>query len=273
MTLNYYTIASLPELSWDREAPMTLSQFLDDYQQLLEPLADRISEILLFNDIQNIELYLKSKQPGPDEFAGNYDGETVYYDAKILETDKIGEFLDNPFIYQPDEYPEFMVEYLEQYKDAEERYKNIEKLYIRYFNFLKGDESGFFRFHARLATTVRTVLAALRIMRSGASLEENLKGDSYLVKVILDHRTTSDLGLKNIFYEVPEIIALFEKEPVELERDLDRIRFKLFEEVGQETPFGDHIIYSYIIRLMVKDKWNTLSKERGTEVLNRIIEG
>ena len=68
-------------------------------------------------------------------------------------------------------------------------------------------------------------------------------------------------------------MALLDKEPRELEHDLDRIRFELMKQVGQETPFADHIIYAYIIGLQVRNRWNTLDKAKGELILDNIITG
>ena len=111
-------------------------------------------------------------------------------------------------------------------------------------------------------------------MRRGLDLETHLKGDSFIVNTILENRNSSDLGLKHIFPEVSEVIALFDRarDPLEAERDLDRIRFELMEQVGRESPFADHIIYSYIIGFQVRNRWNTLDDDKGNKVLENIMK-
>lgn len=206
--------------------------------------------------------------------SGNREGDELdFYRARLLDIEDLELFLQDPFIHHPEEYPEFMVEYFERYTDDRERYEHIEELYIAHFENLRNDQSGFFRFYGTIATTMRTVLAAMRIMRKGLDLEENLKGDPYIVKTILDHRTTSDFGLKSIFSEIPAVIALFDKDPLELEHELDRIRFKLMVDVGQESQFGDHVIYAYIIGFQLRNRWNTLDSERGYKILEEIVRG
>ena len=62
-------------------------------------------------------------------------------------------------------------------------------------------------------------------------------------------------------------------ENTRVEKELDRIRFNLLEEVGQEKPFADHIIYGYIIAFQMKDRWMTQSDEAGMKILENIING
>lgn len=276
MKYNHYTIASLPKLTWDSELPGTISEFIKDYWVQLEPLKDGISDILLFNDIKNIELILKSKVEKEDKFRGNKDGGVVdFYLARVVEPEEFEPFLENPFVNKPSEtYPEFMVDYFVKHKTDEERHSNIEDLYIDYFRYLQTRENAFLRYYGRTATAIRTVVSAMRIMKRGLDLDKNLRGDPHMVQTILENRNNADLGLKNILPEVTDIIALFDRErdPVEVERDIDRIRFQIMEQVGMESPFGDHIIYSYIIGFQVRDRWNSLNNEKGLKILDNIIE-
>ncbi len=274
---NHYTIAALPELRWDSELPGTVFEFLEDFKVPLETLRDGISDILLLNDVKNLELILKSRLGCPEQFVGNRDGgEIDFYNARVVEPDELELFLEDPFVNRPhDNYPDFMIDYFLNYKSDEDRHKNIEELYIAYFNYMQTRENGFLRYYGRIAATIRTVMAAKRIMRRGLDLEKYLKGDPFIVHTILENKSSSDLGLKNIFPEVSEVIALFDRarDPLEAERDLDRIRFELMEQVGRESPFANHIIYSYIIGFQVRNRWNTLNDEKGKEILENIIEG
>ena len=274
MKLNHYAVASFIDITWDSELPGELYDFLEENKFVLQPLREGIIKILRLNDIKNIELLLRSKIPQPEGMSGNRDSDELdFYRAKILDIDLLERFLQDPFIHQPEEYPDFMVSYFEKYTDNQERYDNIEELYISHFEHLRADDVPFFRFYGTVATTMRTVLAAMRIMRKGLDLEENLRGDPYIVSVILEHRTTSDFGLKSIFPEIPAVIALFEKNPLELEHELDRIRFKLMEDVGQEAAFADYVIYAYIIRFQLRNRWNTLNRDRGYKILEEIVKG
>lgn len=276
MNFNHYTVAALPTLTWDSELPCTISEFLQDFDIQLEPLLDGISDILLQNDVYNLELILKSRLDLPEKFKGNTDEGIEYYRARVVEPEELIEFLEDPFQNKPDEnYPEFMIDYFMKYKTDQERHDNIEELYIEYFVYLQTRENGFIRYYGRIATTIRTVLSAMRIMRRGLDLEKYLKGDPYIVHTILENRNNADLGLKTIFPEVADVIALFDRErdPIEVERDLDRIRFQLMEEVGKETPFADHVIYSYIIGFQVRNRWNSLNADKGRKILEHIIEG
>ncbi len=276
MNFNYYTIASLPDLTWDSPMPCTTHELLEEYKVQFEPLKDGISDILLLNDVKNIELILRKRtEVIPEELKGNtLEGGIEFYRARFVEPEELEAFIDNPFVNRPaDTYPEFMVNYFDRYKTSDEQFLHIEELYIAYFQYMQSRENGFLRYYGRIATAMRTALSAVRLLRMGKDLETHLKGDPYIVQTILENKTSSDFGLHNILPEIGEIMALMDKEPKELEHDLDRIRFELMRQVGRETPFADHIIYSYIIGFQVKNRWTTLSKERGEKILDMIITG
>jgi hypothetical protein len=274
MNFIHYLVGALPKLTWDSPLPSTLEKFLDDNWPQFESLMDPLKDILLQNDIYNIELVLRSQLPKSTAGPAEEPRPIEIYKPNYLEIEDIVLFLQEPFQNLPDpNFPEFILDYFLQYKTPQERVDHIEDLFISYFLYLQNCNSRFLRYYGRIATVIRTVLAAQRILQLGMNLEEHLKGDPYIVQTILENRSSSDLGLKSIFPEIIDIINLFTMEPVDLERDLDRIRFKLMEEVGQEAPFGDHILLSYIIGFQVRDIWNSLDKERGALILDHIAKG
>ncbi len=266
MTLNNYIIGSLPELTYNNQIVWDINEFLEEYSNVLIPFEYEISLILLLNEIRNIELILKS-QVEKTELDSQH-----FFVPNILKRSEVEQFLERPFICQPDEYPVFMLEFFEEYAETKERYERIDELYIRYYLYLESHEIPFFRFFGRVSATLKTVVSALRLINSKKPLEGNLKGDSNIVSVIMEHRTTADLGLKIIFPEVADIIALFDKQTIDREKEVDRIHFALLEEVGQESPFADHVIFAYIIGLLIRDRWNKTSQQAGVEFLDRIIK-
>ena len=276
MNFNYFTIAALPELTWNSPLPCTTIELLEEYKIQFDPLKDGISDIMLLNDVKNIELILRQRtETIPEEYKSNMmDGPVEYYKARFVEPEDLEDFMEDTFLHRPaDTYPEFMGDYLERYKGDEERFDHIDELYIAYFGYLQTRQDGFLRYYGRIASVMRTALSAARILHMGKDLESHLKGDYYIVQTILENKTSSDFGLHNIFPEIGEMMALLDKDPKELELDLDRIRFELMKQVGQETPFADHIIYSYIIGFQVRNRWNTLDKARGELILDNIITG
>ena len=272
MKFNHYTIAALPQLSWDSDLPCTLAELLEEFDMQLEPLKDGISRILLLDDLKNMELLIKSKlDPSENADPAKID----FYRAGLTKPEEIELFIEDPRRNAPDYYPEFIEDFFEERKTSEERSKYFEELYISYYRWIAESKNRFLARYGGNMLTLCTVISAIRMMKSGADLDKNLKGDGDAVKIILENRNNADLGLKGYFPEVVDVVALFDKSktPDEVEKELDRIRFNLLEEVGQEKPFADHIIYGYIIGFQMKDRWMTQSDEAGMEILENIIKG
>lgn len=273
MKFNHYTIAALPHLSWDSDLPCTLAELLEEFDMQLEPLREGICSILLLDDLRNMELLIKSRAGAGGNTA---DGKTDFYRAGITKPEELELFVDDPKHNTPDfVYPEFVEDFFETWKTNEERASHIEELYTGYYAWMESSKNAFLARYGTNMMIMSTIISALRMMKSGSDLDKNLKGDPDAVKMILENRNNADLGLKGYFPEVAEIVTLFDKSktPLEVERELDRIRFALLDEVGHDKPFADHIIYGYIIGFQLKDRWTTQNDEAGMQILENIIKG
>ncbi len=61
-------------------------------------------------------------------------------------------------------------------------------------------------------------------------------------------------------------------DPLERELLLDRLRWRLLEEMAADPAFGVQALYSYALRLRLLEKWQRLTDERGTAVAEQIID-
>lgn len=272
MKQNQFIIASKPELSWEAPLPSSLDEFIQDNYEALLAHRTVLRRIFLRNDIKNIELVLKSKQ------ANWYSGEKAAVARNCflpsnITRDEINEFLSDPYRQRPKYIPVFIRDYLEEHEDIESRVANMDSLFLRYIYYLMNDEIPFFRYYGRMYGTFRTALAAFRIRSEGGNLEQELTGLPDVKDEILRNRNLPDFGLMYILPVVNDMHSLFESDRDEVSRqqELDRIFIKLFQDVGQESPFGDHVIYSYILEFLFRDRWNSMSAEKGSEILESII--
>lgn len=277
MKFNHYTIAALPQMTWDSDQTGTLAELLEEFDMQFEPLREGICSILLLDDIRNMELLIKSRSGGDGTLKGNTEeGKIDFYRAGITKPEDLELFIDDPKHNLPDYvYPEFIEDFFDEWRTNAERAAHIEELYIGYYRMLSESRNAFLARYGTNMMIITTVISALRMLKSGADLDKDLKGDPDAVKIILENRNNNDLGLKGYFPEILDIVALFDKEktPFEVERELDRIRFDLLDEVGQDQPFADHIIYGYIIGFQLKDRWTTQNDEAGMRILENIIKG
>lgn len=266
MKLNYYIIASLPELHWEGEIRGTLAEFLEQNEAVFLPYRPAIDTILLYNEIRNIELLLRRRTDQEKEYNDQFA-------PGILTEEEASRFLEMPYVNQPEEYPDFMADFLVAHHEDADRLSSIEELYQEYYNYLKTSDVPFFSFFAKTVHTVRTVVMAMRLQRADLPLEEHLRGEEETVETILDHRNTSDFGLKGSFPEIAELQALFEKGVLDLEKELDMFLIELLKSYREDELFGDHVIYAYILSLFFRDRWALLDEEKGKRVVEEILQG
>ncbi len=266
----YYLVSSLPDIEWDRELPFTTASFLSENESALTPLQDNIMSIILINDVQNLESYLKERLA---EFITGSSKSKESIEAEFKEPfsrDK-GTMLE--LIESPQDCPEFMTEYLTEYYEMKERYQNIENLYISYFIYLKQSDSPFLRQYGDFEFRLRTVISALRIRKIGIKLEDKLIGDEEFIAIILTNSSAPDFGLTPYFPEISYLLELFDSDPYTREKGIDKLRYDFLQEIGTVNPFIEDTIYAYIIRIMILERWQILNIVQGESIISGIISG
>ncbi|MBN2693552.1 DUF2764 family protein [bacterium] len=266
MKFNEFAITSFPELTIDKELPWDANGFLDIYVEALEPYKEEINLIILLNDIQNIDI-LSSKR------AGYSTSNLSLFSPSLVSENELNLFLDNPLLNSPDVYPEFISDFFAEFKDEQQRYKNIDKLYVYYFEYLKTVDSSFFIEWGGFESMLRTLFSAVRISKSGGDFESLLKGDSEVVKKISEQRNSGDFGLKTLWPEVLDIISTLDKNPLESEKEIDKIRIKFAKEIEEREPFHKNVIFGYFAGILIKERWRKMSEKNASEILNNILEG
>lgn len=276
MRFNHFTIAALPELNWTTEPMLSLTALLEDFQYPLEPLTREINDLFLLNDIRNLEILVRSQLNLEEKYRGNREDGTIdYFEPQRIAPRELENLLQDPAENHPYEpFPEFITEYLLIYLTPEDRFSHIEELYIGYMRYLQQSSNAFIRYYGRIASAMRSVSMYSRLMRKGLDPEKHLRGEPEIVETILAHRGIPDLGLREVFPEVFELISFFEKErhPMEFEEEITRLRFRLMEETGKEAPFGDHVILAYLMAYQIRKDWLALDKIYGLKVVNNILE-
>ena len=66
--------------------------------------------------------------------------------------------------------------------------------------------------------------------------------------------------------------AMSASDPLEREQMLDRLRWRLLEEMAASPAFGVQAIYAYALQLRLLEKWQRLTDERGMGVAEQIID-
>jgi hypothetical protein len=265
MKVNNYLIASLPELLWEGEIKGTLTDFLDENEAVLPAYENAINSIVLYNDIRNLELTFRKRVHTDEDFGD-------FFAPGLISEEEMSRFLENPILNQPDFFPEYIVDFLIEKHEDNERLNSIDSLYLAYFKELKVSNDNFLRYFSESVLLIRTVSMAIRLQKANIPLEDNLIGDDDIVETILDHRNSADFGLKTVFPEITDFVALFDREVLDLEKELDKFIIELISQHNEGDLFGDHNIYIYILSLFFRDRWVQLNDVRGKKIVEEILQ-
>ncbi len=266
----YYLVSSFPEIDWDSDIPFTAAGFLAENGSALAPFQENINDIILVNDLYNLESFLKGRIAEYITGASRSKDamEAAFRRPCLLDKESMLELVESP-----EDSPDFIIDYLEEFQDPGDRHRNIESLFIAYFEYLKGSKSLFLRDYADFEKKYRTIIAALRMRRLGIELDEKLPGDDELKKTILANLTVPDFGVKTFFPEIEYLLELFEKDTFTRGKGIDKVRYDYLNQISFENPFVEDTIYAYLLRLMVLERWQKLDEERGKEIILSIVTG
>ncbi len=266
----YYLVSSFPEVDWDINIPFTTAGFLAENKSAFLPYQENINDIILLNDLYNLESYLKGKSFEfiTGSLTSSKAFETAFREPCMLDKGSMLELVEIP-----SGVPYFIIDYLDEYKDSRDRYKNIESLFVSYFEYLKDNKSHFLQDYGDFEIKYRTVIAALRMRRMGIKLDENFPGDDEFKKSILSNTSAPDFGVKALFPEIEYLLELFESDTFTRGRGIDKIRYDFISKTCLENYFVEDTIYAYILRLMVLERWQKLDEERGEEIIKTIVTG
>ena len=270
MVESYYIVSSLPEIEWDSDIPFTTAMFLADNESALEQFRKNINDIIMFNDLYNLESFLRVK------IAEYITGVIQSKEAKkaelrepcLLDKESMMELIESP-----EDFPDFVIDYLQENYDIEARYRNIESLYIAYFEYLRQNESLFLQDYGDFESKLRTVIAAIRIRKMGLKLDEKISGHEEIKQHILSNLNVPDFDLKALFPEIEYLLDIFEEEPMTREKGIDKIRYDYLNQMTFENPFMEKTVYSFIIRLMILERWENADEIRGREIISSIVKG
>jgi hypothetical protein len=159
MKVNNYLIASLPELLWEGEIKGTLTDFLDENEAVLPAYENAINSIVLYNDIRNLELTFRKRVHTDEDFGD-------FFAPGLISEEEMSRFLENPILNQPDFFPEYIVDFLIEKHEDNERLNSIDSLYLAYFKELKVSNDNFLRYFSESVLLIRTVSMAIRLQKS-----------------------------------------------------------------------------------------------------------
>lgn len=256
----YYLVSSLPELHFNDKLPFSVEDFLNEYEDQLRSERENVDMLLLRYDLKNINLIFK------DKLSENNIHKPSVYDIEELKD----------HLKMKEDLPDFVIEFLNKYPEKEERKDNLMELDKEYFLYASESDNYFISEYFRFELAFRNVIASTRAKKYDTDVLKYSVGDDnddIILSKIKRNKSLPDFGIGSEAVWVGKVVQAFEKEdPLMLEEELDRIRFEQVDNIIAMLDFQSDVIFAFIIKLMILERWNNFDNDYGKDFTESIVE-
>lgn len=252
-------IAGLPEIAWDdRKLSLTVAEFRTQLKEYISGKDEKLIDLFFLpNDNAQVLRLLNKQEP---------DGalKTVYplkqLEEEVLEPDK--------------SIPAYLREFITDFKEEHLRYEvspeNV--LSWMYYDYMMKADNLLVRRYAEFSMNLKNLVTALNARKYGLDIVSEVIGSNDFATA-LRTSNSKDFGLTMDYPYVEKVIALMDNDNlVERERGLDLIIWNFLDEAVTFEYFSLERVISYMLRLMIVERWSRMSSESGRKVFMEMIE-
>lgn len=252
-------IAGLPEISWDdRKLSLTVAEFRTQLKDYISGKDEQLVDLFFLPNDNAQVLRLLNKQE-PDAAL------MTVYPEKLLEEE----------IQEPDKtIPSYLRDFITDFKEEHLRYEvspeNV--LSWMYYDYMIKADNLLVRRYAEFSMNLKNLVTALNARKYGMDVAKEVIGSNEFATAL---RTSNakDFGLTLDYPYVEQVIALMDNDNlVERERGLDLIIWNFLDEAVTFEYFSLGRVISYMLRLMIVERWSRMSSESGRKVFMEMIE-
>lgn len=258
--MNYITfIAGLPEISWeDRKLSLTLHDFRAQAREYIQGKDEEwLDMFFLPNDNAQVLRLLHKSESDPAL-------QTVF-SLKLLEEEVI-----EPDQEIPSYLRHFIIDFREEHLKYETTPANV--LSWMYYDYMIAADNHFVSRYAAFSKNLKNLVAALNSRKYGKEISKEVIGDDDFA-MALRTSNTKDFGLSMDYPYVDKVIVLLETDQlVERERGLDLIIWNFLDEAVTFEYFSIERVLSFMLKLMIVERWSKMNSESGREVFMEMVE-
>lgn len=252
-------IAGLPEIAWDdRKLSLTVAEFRE---QLKDYISGKDKELIdlffLPNDNAQVLRLLNKQEP-------DVALQTVY-PTKVLEEE----------VQEPDKWiPAYLRMFIADFKEEHLRYEvaPVNVLSWMYYDYMLKADNRLVREYAEYSMNLKNLVAALNARKYGMDVAKEVVGGNAFA-MALRTSNAKDFGLSLDYPFVEKVAALMESSDlVERERGLDLLIWDFLDEAVTFEYFSLERVISYMLRLMIVERWSKMSSESGRKVFMEMVE-
>jgi len=255
----YYLVSSLYDLIIDNgREQFAFDDFFDLCESELNSKDFRDFKMMfLFNDIKNSVGY---KKQGDKFITPSFYSESEFLE-NLKDTDSFLPFLSD-FFYNKTSG-----------KKNESPLSEIDNLTLLFYEDLDGTvTNSFIKDYYIFELNLKNINVAISLRKNGIDFKNKIipYGDhfDFLLK-----NNSPDFGLVNEFTFIERLLSIYDKNHlIEIEKTIEEIRWDYLDSMCEGDTFGLVNILSYAIKMVSVKRWLSLSKERGKELLNRLVK-
>ena len=140
-----------------------------------------------------------------------------------------------------------------------------------YYDYVTSKSNVFVRNWFLFERDMQNILTAGQCRKYNMSVEKQLIGQSEIVEK-LSRSNARDFGLDNEFPFVEAILKTIEEDDLrEYEKKIDRIKWDYLDDAVFFHFFTIEKLFSFVVRLSIIERWLSLDKETGKELLNELL--
>lgn len=265
----YYLIAGLPDLSIDQGKLQFGSVEFREYlkSQLHRKDYELIEWLFLPNDNSNLLSLLNN-----DEREWNTNGiyTTDQLELAILEVVNPDKIISDEKSGVKDYMKEFIRSYHSEIRIMPHISAENELTYLYYTEALSVNNE-FMRQWFEFEVNLRNVLIFNTAQKFNLPYENELIGDTQLARA-LKQKTGRDMGDASAWPYFDRANQISDSQDIaSKERSIDQLKWSVLDEMNIFNYFSIEIIISYMIKIMIIERWLKLDPKTGEELFRRLL--
>ena len=240
-----------------------------DAREIIETIRCELSS----GDRRTLELFYGSCDVA--NLIGLRSGKTNFSPLGNFSREELEQALEGKF-----RLPSYLADVVAAYADPEgEEAERMDmtrpferNLYESYYRACAASKWRFLREWSDFDRTLRNVCAAYSARRSGVAPETVVVGHDDITDS-LSRSSASDFGLKGELEYLDDVVAAVsdERNLLEKERKIDRIRWRMSDELAISNYFDMAAILSYLVKVNLVERWFSLDEATGRRLYDKLL--
>jgi hypothetical protein len=235
--------------------------FFHAMDEMREQDFDQVRKLFLYNDIKNTILLYFYKKKRQEDYAT-----PAYYDELSFEENR-----KDTSCFLP-----FLARFYELKKAGKRQYPHLpetDELTALFYEDLESiTEPGFLRDYFDFELSLRNITCAIAFRKNGLPISAKLIPFGTAYELICKNEAATDFGLADEFPFIEKLVSPSEAGSLyDAEMAIEKVRWEWLDERVGDNFFSTDAIISFFVKLRSIERWEELSKEKGEELFNGLM--